>query len=45
MNNARMVELVYTTDLKSVAARLSGSSPDASTITGPVAQLVRAERS
>jgi hypothetical protein len=31
MNNARMVELVYTTDLKSVAARLSGSSPDAST--------------
>ena len=28
---ARMVELVYTTDLKSVAARLSGSSPDAST--------------
>ena len=41
MNNARMVELVYTTDLKSVAARLSGSSPDAST-KGSLAQLVRA---
>ena len=38
---ARMVELVYTTDLKSVAARLSGSSPDAST-KASLAQLVRA---
>ena len=34
---ARVVELVYTTDLKSVAARITGSSPVSRTRIAPVA--------
>ena len=40
MYNALLVELVYTQDLKSCAARLSGSSPGEGTINAPVVKLV-----